>query len=105
MSVPLVLKINFKPHQFIISPFGGMYYVFPISGSDPYNPPLGYTFGIEGGIHLGPGVLYIGLQFDSDLGQTDFFAKPVDLPFRRKIFSVSVGYSFGMIQRTIRETL
>jgi hypothetical protein len=100
LTLPLVLRANFKPGKFIISPYGGAYFILPL-GTSTYDLPLGYTLGLNAGRKAGPGLLYLDLQFSSDIGTATIPATDA-LPainYHRRTLAVTVGYEFGLFDR------
>jgi len=66
--VPVMLKVTFYPHQFVLSPYGGGFYsfAFSMSSGEPHQG-FGWLAGIEAGTRCGRGVLSIFGRFLCDL--------------------------------------
>jgi hypothetical protein len=106
---PVLIKIPVELNKFTLSPFMGVYYIMSLgqmnrvdddSDEDteayPYevNVPFGISLGIDAGVILGPGELFIGLRFDQDLGMTtvgDYLSGP---QYSRNRIGLSLGYEF-----------
>jgi hypothetical protein len=119
LMIPLLFKVDFRPGPFRLSPLAGLYAVAPLgntryrrsteatgnsfSWSTPV--PLGFTLGLEGAVESGPGFLVAGMRYSGDIGVTSIDYGDVSISYggnsssereyRRKIFSLYVGYAFG----------
>jgi hypothetical protein len=96
LMIPLLLKFNYKPGPFVLSPYGGMYYVH-------YFPSLSPIFGYSAGFKLGMktwkrGGFFLDLRFSSDLGITNIDGT-VPAAYRRTIPSISLGFELGLLDR------
>jgi hypothetical protein len=69
----------------------------PLGNSPPYTVPLGFTAGLEGGIHMGPGILSLDLRYSQDLGEAVSAGDP-EIRYKRNIGAISVGYTFGFFE-------
>jgi hypothetical protein len=98
LTLPLFFKLSFKPDRFLIGPYVGAYFILPLGDSASYSLPLGWSLGLELGLHAGPGILFLDANYSADLGESVFKDAP-RIPYRRTIISVSLGYSFGLIRR------
>jgi hypothetical protein len=117
LMFPLLFKLNFRPGNFRLAPFGGLYAFLPL-GEASYrrNPagdtdsfswsvdvPLGFTAGFEAAMKLGPGMLLADIRYSGDFGTTtiDFGTKIIrdaaDISYKRGILSFTLGYAFGFI--------
>jgi hypothetical protein len=108
LSVPLALKVNYKPGPLSFGAYGGAYYIAMLpseeeTGTPVSDFPVGLTFGVETGVHLGPGVLYIDVHYSLDLDKTVFEDEGVH--YNRSSVSVLVGYNFGFFRRTKKADL
>jgi hypothetical protein len=113
LTVPLLIKANFRAGLFRLSPLAGFYLVLPLgqsrylvnkgaaespSWSIPF--PLGFTLGIEGARQYGPGRLFTGLRYGVDFGVStiNHILIPADgekTQYRRHSISLYLGYEFG----------
>jgi hypothetical protein len=98
LIIPLLFKISVKPNRFLIGPYAGAYYVLHLGEGSSKGLPLGISLGVELGLHAGPGILFLDLGYSADLSESVFAAKP-DMPYRRMMVSLSMGYSFGFGSR------
>jgi hypothetical protein len=110
LMFPLLFKVNFKPGQFRLAPFAGIYAFLPL-GETSYrmNPggetdsfswsadlPLGFTVGFDTAIKFGPGMILADVRYANDFG-TITIHDDVDTSYKRTMFSVTLGYAFGFI--------
>jgi hypothetical protein len=104
---PLLLRLDFYPRSFRVSPFFGFYYFQPLGKltvndsrgkrqvSWKASPPIGLTGGLSVGRKAGPGIVFADLRWDIDLGETE---PDGDIPaYRRSMITLSVGYEFGFL--------
>jgi hypothetical protein len=114
LMVPLLLKANFKPGIFRLSPLAGIYAAIPLGraryryteGEDQkysysYSIPLGFILGFEAATQSGPGILVLGLRYAMDIGAASI-DDGEDTDYRRQMFSLSLGYEFGFLDRNSR---
>jgi hypothetical protein len=130
LLAPLLLKINFKPGPFVLSPFGGMYYAqyLPLDLPDPlpevatpqfrddegFPGRLGYTAGFKFGVKTGKrGTFFLDFRYNGDLGVTEatkalernlagFSFEDPALSFRRMMPTASLGWELGLFNRKPR---
>jgi hypothetical protein len=102
LSIPVSLKINFKPKVLSLGLYGGVYYNIGFTENPSYTLPLGYSIGFEAGSPLGPGIIYLDIHWSSDLGDTIFTGNSVDLSYRRSFITLAAGYSFGLLDKRRR---
>ncbi|MDR2020132.1 MAG: PorT family protein [Treponema sp.] len=118
MTIPLLAKMNFRAGRFRISPLAGFYVMFPLgetryryhystgsgdkSYSWSYSVPLGFTAGIEGATHYGPGRIFAGLRYAGDFGNAgiddDSGSHHTDYGHKRHALSLYLGYEFGFFE-------
>jgi hypothetical protein len=110
LTFPLVLKANFRPGRLRLSPFAGVYAFLPLGKvSYEMSPtgekesfsrrglvPLGYTLGFEIAGPCGPGILLADVRYGGDF-DTLTIDDGADTAYKRRMFSISVGYAFGFI--------
>jgi hypothetical protein len=109
LMFPVIMKVNFRPGNFRLAPFGGIYAFFPL-GEASYRKkpagegdsfswsaaaPLGFILGLEGAMKLGPGLLLADLRCGGDFGVINIH--DADTAYSRGIISVTLGYAFGFI--------
>jgi hypothetical protein len=100
LDIPLLVKLSFKPEKFTLGAYTGVYYIVPLGGAEAYSVPLGISAGADAGIRLGPGILFLDLNFSADLGEGAFTAPGIrDIHYTRKSFGLSLGYSYGLGKR------
>jgi hypothetical protein len=119
LLAPLLLKFNFKPGPFVLSPFGGMYYAhylpltlpapFPDSVTPQFRDDegflgrLGYTAGFKFGVKAGKrGTFFLDLRYNGDLGVTEAARNSGGDPvvsFRRMMPTASLGWELGLFNR------
>jgi hypothetical protein len=108
LTIPLLLKANFRTGPIRLSPLAGFYGIAPLgqtrysytTGGEKeslswyYTIPLGFTLGLEGAAPSGPGMIFAGLRYAGDFGK----AKIDDgMNYRRHMFSLYLGYEFGFL--------
>jgi hypothetical protein len=99
LTLPLVFKISFKPGRFMLGPYAGAYFILPLGDSAPYSSlPLGLSLGLELGVHAGPGIAFLDFGYSADMGDSVFKGEG-EVPCGRNSVTISIGYSFGILQR------
>ncbi|MDR2079104.1 MAG: hypothetical protein LBP74_05225 [Treponema sp.] len=107
---PLIVKLDFYPGKFRLSPFAGAYYLLPLGkleasnslnndkGSLSYKVSsfAGFLGGLSGAMKFGPGMIIADLRYAADLGE--FEAEGAGI-FRRGMISFTVGYEFGFFTK------
>lgn len=109
IKFPLV----FDPY--IISPFGGVYWVLPLgwmslestvttrkAGVFDYGLTghLGLTLGVDVGIRLGPGILFVDARYAGDFGEIVVqMDGGTTIKYKRAMLSFSVGYEFALADK------
>jgi hypothetical protein len=107
---PLIVKFDFYPGSFRLSPFIGAYWLLPLgkleasislnnnkeSLSYKVSPSAGFLGGLSGAMKFGPGMLIADLRYAADLG--DFKAEDTEI-FRRGMISFTVGYELGFFPK------
>ncbi|MDR0623281.1 MAG: hypothetical protein LBG10_02510 [Treponema sp.] len=108
LTFPVILKVNFRPGNFRIAPFAGIYAFLPLGDAAfQRNPggnedafswsaaaPLGYTAGFDAAMKLGPGMLIGDIRYAGDFG-TITIQGDEDIDYRRGALSFTLGYAFG----------
>jgi hypothetical protein len=112
LQFPLLVKFDFYPGKFKISPFLGGYCLAPLGNLRTSNslnnekhslswsvsPPLGLLAGISGTRKMGPGAIIADLRYAADLGVLGARNGGME-EFRRGMISVTVGYELGFFTR------
>jgi hypothetical protein len=112
LQFPVLVKFDFYPGRFKVSPFLGLYCLAPLgklTASNSLNdethslsyrvsPPLGFLAGLSGSIKLGPGSVIADLRYGADFG--GFEAKNGSTEeFRRSMISLTLGYELGFLTK------
>jgi len=92
---PVFFKINFYPHQFVLSPYGGGYYFFD-TGEKGMHHTFGWLAGIEAGTKCGNGILALTARVLGDL--VAFNIQDIGQVWQYT-GSVGVAYKFGLTPR------
>ncbi|MDR1565720.1 MAG: outer membrane beta-barrel protein [Treponema sp.] len=113
LTLPLLLKANFRAGLFRLSPLAGFYLALPLGKSHyrinneqdkesyswSFSLPLGFTMGFEGAVQYGSGRIFTGLRYSVDFGAASINdAVTLDgkeVQYRRHSFSLYLGYEFG----------
>ncbi|MDR1175274.1 MAG: hypothetical protein LBK83_07390 [Treponema sp.] len=107
---PFIVKFDFYPDGFRLSPFAGVYGLVPLGnleasvslGNDKeslsykVSPSMGFLGGLGGAMKFGPGMIIADLRYAADLG--DFEARGTKI-FRRGMASLTVGYELGFFTK------
>jgi hypothetical protein len=108
LTIPVMLKANFRPGNFRIAPFAGLYAFAPL-GETPYrkNPtgetgsftwsspaPLGFTAGFEGAVKFGPGMIIADIRYAGDFDSITI-QDDADTSYKRNMLTFSVAYGFS----------
>ncbi|MDR0378188.1 MAG: hypothetical protein LBH70_10400 [Spirochaetaceae bacterium] len=100
MSVPFLAKFNIKPKQFVLSPYGGVYFILPLS-QYTLTLPLGYTIGFNIGYKTGAaGTLFFNFRFSGDIGKT--IIPENNVPYSRYLFSFLLGFEWGFFTKKLQ---
>jgi hypothetical protein len=112
---PITLKFPLVFDHYIISPLGGVYWALPLGNMtlDSNIPAskigefyydltgsFGLTVGVDLGIRLGPGILFLDVRYGCDLGET--FIKTNDenlVSYQRVMASFSIGYELALVDK------
>jgi hypothetical protein len=111
VGFPLMVKLNWYPGKFRVSPFAGGYLFLPLgqlsarspldeeaSFSYSLSPPLGLLGGIGLGMPLGPGVIFADLRYTADLAEPEPQGGGGIKTYRRRGVTVSLGYELGLFK-------
>ncbi|MDR3302584.1 MAG: porin family protein [Spirochaetaceae bacterium] len=107
LSIPLLAKLTVKPGIFYLSAFTGPNFIFPLGQLEltqngastfyDFSSTVGWTVGADAGMQLGPGILFLDLRYTGDF---KFVQSNGEGQYRRNIFSISLGYNYGFIDKT-----
>ncbi|MDR3138467.1 MAG: PorT family protein [Treponema sp.] len=118
LMFPVTVKFPMQFKPFIISPFGGLYLTMPLgqmtietsdvaenaaSGAYEYalTMALGLTLGADFGIQMGPGILFLDLRYNGDLGNT-VIQIDSGREYKRSMISFSIGYELALFNKRRR---
>ncbi|MDR1099497.1 MAG: hypothetical protein LBL28_03365 [Treponema sp.] len=110
LMFPFIVKANFRPGNFRLAPFAGIYAFAPLGDAvfqkkpggaeDSFSwfaaAPLGFTAGFEIAIKLGPGILLGDIRYAGDFTAINI-PDAEDTSYKRRALSFSLGYGFGFI--------
>jgi hypothetical protein len=111
---PLLFKLNFRPGNFRIAPYGGLFAFVPL-GKTLYrgNPgeekdafswsasvPLGFSAGFEAAAKFGPGMILVDIRYSGDFGKITIH-DAAETSYKRGMLSFTIGYAFGFIRRRV----
>jgi hypothetical protein len=112
MMIPLMVKGTFQIDQLMLNPFGGIYLTAPLGDMDEagkksgysYDPPLGWTAGVELGWQLGQkgtlGTVFMDIRYAGDFG--DAVRSSRGSIYQRGMVTFSAGYRYGFFKKTQR---
>jgi hypothetical protein len=110
---PVLAKTTFRPGDFVVSGLAGIYFTVPAgnmkaswsgggSGSHEgsWEAPPGFMIGAQGGILLGPGLLFLDIRYASDFGVTKaaYGGGSAGLYNRGKL-PIAIGYEIGFLPK------
>jgi hypothetical protein len=116
LLIPFLAKASIRPGNFVLSGFAGIYFTVPLGDMDvsieyngsPYGSttakfekaPLGFMFGADGGIKLGPGNLFADLRYAIDFSETGISLEGEEVSiYKRSVFMFSLGYEIGLFSK------
>jgi hypothetical protein len=114
LMIPVLAKVTFRPGIFLLAVYGGAYYTLPLGdmqfesdddgkSSYKFSVPIGVVGGLDLGIKLGPGALFLDARYAADLGNTSISDGKGNLAvYSRQMLSFSLGYEIGIINRKKR---
>jgi hypothetical protein len=116
LMLPVMVKVNFKPGAFVISPHGGVFFNIPVSSGVKYTNThgdvedtrdftagrFGFTCGIEVGRKLGPGIMSLDIRYSADVVPWTIHGDP-GVNFKRQMLTLSAGYEFGLINHAVKD--
>jgi hypothetical protein len=105
LTFPFLVQFPLAVDFLTLIPFGGVYVTMPLeemktkmdtsdlTSAYEITPPIGFLLGMEIGISLGPGDLFIDLRFGRDIGITRVIGDTGPCYFQERI-GISLGYKF-----------
>ncbi|MDR3166357.1 MAG: PorT family protein [Treponema sp.] len=115
---PVTLKFPLAFEPYMVTPFGGVYLALPLgqmtlettnttgkSGTFEYGLTmgLGLTVGIDLGLRLGPGILFLDIRYSGDFGDTIIqMDDGTTRSYRRAMLSFSIGYELAILNKRRR---
>jgi hypothetical protein len=111
LMFPALLKLTFRPGNFLFALFAGGYFVLPlgqlktssdVDGDAAFDAsiPIGVVGGINLGFKLGPGALFVDARYGMELGNTSITDGKGNLAiYSRAMASFTLGYEIGIITR------
>lgn len=113
---PMVLKFPIQLNYLLLSPYAGVFITLPLgemekASADPQGSegsfafeqslPLGLLGGMEMGVALGPGLVFVDLRYGHDLGNTQV-SDDRGLKYIRNRITVSLGYQFALFDKWLK---
>jgi hypothetical protein len=118
LMIPLTLKFPMAFDPYMVTPFGGIYLALPLGqmSLETSNPNgksgvfeygltmgLGLTIGVDLGLRLGPGILFLDLRYSGDFGDTIIqMDDGTTRSYNRKMLSFSIGYELALLNKKRR---
>jgi hypothetical protein len=106
LAVPLLVKLTWRPRVFYLAAFTGPRLVLPLgrmrvtqdgAATDyDFSKTWGLTVGVNAGVRLGQGLLFLDLRYSGDLG---FVQSNGTGQYRRNIYSASLGFNYGLLNK------
>jgi hypothetical protein len=112
---PVTVKFPLVFDPYIISPFGGVYWALPLgkitldsntatrkTGEFDYDLAgrLGITAGVDLGMRLGPGILFLDARYGGDFGKIVVqMDDGTTIGYKRAMLSISIGYELALINK------
>ncbi|MDR2071228.1 MAG: PorT family protein [Treponema sp.] len=115
---PVLLKLNFRPGNFRIAPYGGVFAFVPL-GETLYRSkpgedkdsfswsadaiPLGFSAGFEAAAKLGPGMILADIRYSGDFSGITIHGAEITshdaskISYKRGMLSFTIGYALGFI--------
>jgi hypothetical protein len=112
LQFPLLVRLDFYPGKFRVSPFLGVYYLLALgklkaseslqeggrSLDYRVSPPIGLLGGLSGAVKFGPGMIFADLRYAADLGTFRAGDGSIE-EFRRGMVSLTAGYELGFFAK------
>ncbi|GHV94413.1 hypothetical protein AGMMS50293_07330 [Spirochaetia bacterium] len=115
LLIPILAKLTFRPNNFLIAPFAGIYFTIPLGeievkeslsgyGSDSekyeFETSAGFMIGASFGIKVGPGVLFADLRYAGDFTDTKIKDGGQSIEyFTRSKLPITIGYEIGLMSK------
>ena len=98
LDIPVFVRYVYKPGDyFLLEPYAGIHINIPIIRTTS-PPAFSWLTGLQFGVKLGSGVLFIDPRFSMDIGKAILHADK-DVPFQRYMIYLGIGYKLGFITR------
>jgi hypothetical protein len=107
LMLPLLARFSARKGLFSASLLAGIYGIVPLGkmsntalgGDFDYRAslPLGYTAGVNMGVKLGPGRVFLDIRWAADLGP--MVRSDGEEIYRRSMVTFNIGYEWGMITK------
>jgi hypothetical protein len=113
LMFPFTVKFPLAAERYIISPFVGAYLILPLgrmtlasniayrkTGQFDYKLTgfFGLTAGVDLGIRLGPGTLFLDARYGWDVGKTHVqIDNETTISYKRAMLSISIGYEMALV--------
>jgi len=101
IEIPILVKYVAKPNAFfMLEPYiGGQFNIPLLKTTIP--PPFSFLAGLQYGVKVGPGALFLDARFVMDIADSKVNAPAgVTAPaYRRYIIHLGLGYKYGILQR------
>ncbi|MDR1785389.1 MAG: hypothetical protein LBR23_02835 [Spirochaetaceae bacterium] len=101
----VLLKLHFYPRKLVFSVGGGAYFIQPLNYSVACDLPLGFTVTLDGGTHLGPGILSLSARYSSDLGLSYISIENLEKEFARVKLAFGISYKIGLFSRSQKKLI
>jgi hypothetical protein len=111
LMLPALFKLVWRSRSALFALYGGAYMTLPLgsmdyesdvdaAGSYQFAAPVGITGGVDFGIKLGPGALFLDARYSHDMGNTSINDDDGTLAvYSRSKASLSLGYEFGLFEK------
>jgi hypothetical protein len=111
MMIPVLARFNMRKGPLVAGVVGGLYFALPLGqmNNDAPDPdyggsydfkldlPVGYMAGVNVGMKLGPGWLFLDVRWAADLGETQSDGgAPL---YRRSMVMINIGYEMGFFTK------
>jgi hypothetical protein len=109
VTVPLLLKLTWRPKTFYLAAFAGPGFVLPLgqlnmtangaSKSYTFSSTIELTAGANIGVKIGSGILFLDARYTRDVNFVHF---DNSAQYRRNTISLSLGYQYGIVNKGAR---
>jgi hypothetical protein len=114
LMFPLTVKFPLVAAPYIVAPFVGAYWAMPLgkmtlasniasrpTGEFDYklSGHFGLTAGVDLGINLGPGILFLDARYGGDFGEVVIQVGDSKITYKRVMLSLSIGYEIALLDK------